>query len=71
LLPEQLEKYHSNVRKVEYASKREHALGRQKKHKPPTWPWMMFTTGLMTLQVCWIAGSVIMVMQIIGFSLPV
>ena len=70
LLPEQLEKYHTNVRKVEYASKREHALGRQKRHKPPTWPWMMFTTGLMTLQVCWIAGSVIMIMQIFGFSLP-
>lgn len=71
LLPEQLEKYRSNVRKVEYASQREHALGRQKKHKPPTWPWMMFRTGLMTLQVCWLAGSVIMLMQIFGFSLPV
>jgi hypothetical protein len=71
LLPEQLEKYHTNVRKVEYASKREHALGRQKRQKPPTWPWMMFTTGLMTLQLCWIAATVIMIMQVFGFSLPV
>jgi hypothetical protein len=70
LLPEQLEMYHANVRKIEYASKREHALERQKSHKPPTWVWRMFQSGMISTQLCWIAAFLILILEIFNIKLP-
>jgi hypothetical protein len=70
LLSEQLEKYHANVRKIEYASKREHALEKQKSNKPPTWVWQMFQIGMIATQLCWVAAFIILILQIFNIKLP-
>jgi hypothetical protein len=56
MIPEQLEKYHESVRKVEYASRRDKALRRQEKVKPPKWPWELFRSGSILVLLAWLAA---------------
>ena len=56
LIPEQLEKYHDSVRKIEYASRRDKALKRQQKVKPPKWPWELFRSGAILILLTWVGA---------------
>ena len=58
LLPEQLEKYHENVQKIEYANRRDYALKRQKNIKPPKWPWEFFRTGGVLILISWLSALI-------------
>lgn len=66
LLPEQLTEFHDNVQKLDYANRRDHALKRQKKGKPPRWPWEFFRTGGILILICWVSALVETIMDWTG-----
>lgn len=68
LIPEQLEKYHENVRKIDYASRREKALKRQRRVKPPKWPWEMFRTGAIMILIAWVFALIETVLDSLGLE---
>ena len=70
MIPEQLEKYHESVRKVEYASRRDRALKRQQKVKPPKWPWELFRTGAIFILIAWAAALTETIIDKLGLEPP-
>jgi hypothetical protein len=68
LIPEQLEKYHDSVRKIQYASRRDRALRRQKKTKAPKWPWELFRAGAILILLCWVAALVETILDKLGYE---
>jgi hypothetical protein len=68
LIPEQLEKYHETVRKVEYSSRRDKALQRRDKLKPPKWPWELFRSGAVVILLAWIGALIETVLDKLGYE---
>ena len=68
LIPEQLGKYHENVRKVEYALRREQAQSRQRNVKPPKWPWEFFRTGAVLILIAWVSALAETIIDRLGYE---
>lgn len=68
LLPEQMEKFHESVRKIEYASRRDKAMKRQSKQKPPKWPWELFRTGGVIILISWLAALTETILDKLGIE---
>jgi hypothetical protein len=67
-LPIETLKYHELVRKIEYAIGRDMAVQRQKKARPPTWPYELFRAGGVLILICWASAVVETVINQLGLE---
>ena len=68
LIPQQLEKYHENVRKVDYASRRQNSSRRSKREKPPKWPWEYFRVGAVLILIGWASAFAETILDRVGLE---